>query len=46
MITEYFIEGSRVIVDRSFDIVSDIRSNDIIELLRPYNLIYYCLTMV
>jgi hypothetical protein len=36
MVVEYFIEGLQVMFKRSFDVVSDMRSNDVIGLFRCY----------
>jgi hypothetical protein len=36
MVTEYFIEVLGVVFERSFDIVNNVRSNAIPELLRGY----------
>jgi hypothetical protein len=34
--TEYFIEGLEVMFSRSFDVLSDVRSNDIVEMFGYY----------
>jgi hypothetical protein len=33
MVTEYFVEILGVVFDKSFDIMSDVKSNDIFEIL-------------